>query len=97
MVAVNEARLLEVIRAPHISEKGTRVAEKYRQIVFRVAPDASKDEIKAAVEHAFSVKVQAVQTLRMKGKTKRTGRRKDWKKSYVTLAPGHDIDFTGVA
>jgi large subunit ribosomal protein L23 len=94
---VNEARLLEVIRAPHISEKGTRVAEKYRQIVFRVAPDASKDEIKAAVEHAFSVKVQAVQTLHMKGKTKRTGRRKDWKKSYVTLAPGHDIDFTGVA
>ncbi|WP_372694099.1 50S ribosomal protein L23 [Immundisolibacter sp.] len=94
---MNEARLLEVIRAPHISEKGTRVAEKYRQIVFRVAPDASKDEIKAAVEHAFSVKVQAVQTLRMKGKTKRTGRRKDWKKSYVTLAPGHDIDFTGVA
>ena len=94
---MNEARLFEIIRAPHISEKGTRVAEKYRQIVFRVALDATKDEIKAAVEHAFSVKVQAVRTLRVKGKPKRQGHRKDWKKSYVTLAPGHDIDFTGVA
>ncbi len=94
---MNEARLFEVIRAPHISEKGTRVAEKHRQIVFKVALDASKDEIKAAVEHAFSVKVQAVRTLRVKGKPKRQGHRKDWKKSYVTLAPGHDIDFTGVA
>ncbi len=94
---MNEARLFEVIRAPHISEKGTRVAEKNRQIVFKVALDASKDEIKAAVEHAFSVKVQAVRTLRVKGKPKRQGHRKDWKKSYVTLAPGHDIDFTGVA
>ncbi len=94
---MNEAKLFEIIRAPHISEKGTRVAEKYRQIVFRVAPDASKDEIKVAVEHAFSVKVQAVRTLRVKGKAKRMGRRKDWKKSYVTLAPGYDIDFTGVA
>ncbi len=94
---MNEARLFQIIRAPHISEKGTRVAEKYRQIVFRVALDATKDEIKAAVEHAFSVKVQAVRTLRVKGKPKRQGHRKDWKKSYVTLAPGHDIDFTGVA
>jgi large subunit ribosomal protein L23 len=94
---MNEARLFEVIRAPHISEKGTRVAEKHRQIVFKVALDASKEEIKAAVEHAFSVKVQAVRTLRVKGKPKRQGHRKDWKKSYVTLAPGHDIDFTGVA
>lgn len=94
---MNEARLFEIIRAPHISEKGTQVGEKHRQIVFRVALDASKDEIRAAVEHAFSVKVQAVRTLRVKGKAKRTGRRKDWKKSYVTLAAGHDIDFTGVA
>ena len=94
---MNEARLFEVIRAPHISEKGTRVGEKHRQIVFKVALDASKDEIRAAVEHAFSVKVQAVRTLRVKGKPKRQGHRKDWKKSYVTLAPGHDIDFTGVA
>ena len=65
---MNEAKLFDLIRAPHISEKSTRVAEKHRQIVFRV-----------------------------KGKTKRQGRRQDWKKSYVTLAPGHDIDFTGVA
>ena len=94
---MNEARLFQIIRAPHVSEKGTRVAEKHRQIVFKVALDASKDEIRAAVEHAFSVKVQAVRTLRVKGKPKRQGHRKDWKKSYVTLAPGHDIDFTGVA
>ncbi|GAB4358605.1 MAG: 50S ribosomal protein L23 [Immundisolibacter sp.] len=94
---MNEAKLFEIIRAPHISEKATQVGEKHRQIVFRVAPDASKDQIRAAVEHAFSVKVQAVRTLRVKGKVKRNGRRKDWKKSYVTLAPGHDIDFTGVA
>ena len=94
---MNEARLFGIIRAPHISEKSTQVAEKHRQIVFRVAPDASKDEIKAAVEHAFSVKVESVRTLRVKGKPKRQGRRQDWKKSYVTLAPGHDIDFTGAA
>lgn len=94
---MNEAKLFEIIRAPHISEKGTRVAEKHRQIVFRVALGASKDEIRTAVEHAFSVKVEAVRTLRVKGKPKRQGHRKDWKKSYVTLAPGHDIDFTGVA
>lgn len=94
---MNETKLFEIIRAPHMSEKSTQVAERYRQIVFRVAPEASKDQIRAAVEHVFSVKVQAVRTLRVKGKSKRTGRRKDWKKSYVTLAPGYDIDFTGAA
>lgn len=94
---MNEAKLFDIIRAPLVSEKSTRVADKNRQIVFRVALTASKDEIRAAVEHAFSVKVEAVRTLRVKGKTKRNGRRQDWKKSYVTLAPGHDIDFAGAA
>jgi large subunit ribosomal protein L23 len=96
---MNEARLYEVIRAPHISEKATGLADKQRQIVFEVKPDASKPEIKAAVEKVFNVQVAAVTVTNVKGKRKQSGRiagrRQDWKKAYVTLKPGQDIDFLG--
>ncbi|MEZ7862817.1 MAG: 50S ribosomal protein L23 [Aeromonadaceae bacterium] len=98
---IREERLLKVLKAPHISEKSTMVAEKLNTIVFKVATDATKAEIKAAVEKLFEVKVEAVRTLNVMGKTKRTGarvgKRSDWKKAYVTLVPGQDIDFMGGA
>ncbi len=98
---IREERLLKVLKAPHISEKSTMVAETQNTIVFKVATDASKAEIKAAVEKLFEVKVEAVRTLNVVGKTKRTGsrmgRRSDWKKAYVTLVEGQDIDFVGGA
>jgi len=98
---IREERLLKVLKAPHISEKSTMVAEKLNTIVFKVATDASKAEIKAAVEKLFEVKVEAVRTLNVVGKTKRTGsrmgRRSDWKKAYVTVVEGQDIDFVGGA
>jgi large subunit ribosomal protein L23 len=97
---MNTEQLYHVILAPHVSEKGTRVAEKNHQMVFRVRRDASKPEIKAAVEKMFSVEVEAVTVTNVKGKTKgvgRTpGRRQDWKKAYVKLKPGQDINFAGV-
>lgn len=96
---MNEARLYEVIRAPHISEKATGLADKQRQIVFEVKIDASKPQIKAAVEKLFNVQVEAVTVTNVKGKRKRSGRisgrRQDWKKAYVKLKPGQDIDFLG--
>ena len=98
---IREERLLKVLKAPHISEKSTMVAEKLNTIVFKIATDATKAEIKAAVEKLFEVKVEAVRTLNVAGKTKRTGarmgRRSDWKKAYVTLVEGQDIDFVGGA
>jgi len=98
---IREERLLKVILAPHVSEKSTVVAEKNNTVVFRVAIDATKAEIKAAVAKLFEVEVDSVRTLVHKGKTKRTGgrvgRRSDWKKAYVTLAAGADIDFVGGA
>ena len=72
---IREERLLKVLKAPHISEKSTMVAEKLNTIVFKVATDATKAEIKAAVEKLFEVKVEAVRTLNVMGKTKRTGAR----------------------
>ena len=97
---MNTENLYHVILAPHVSEKGTRVAEKNNQVVFRVRPDASKPTIKAAVEKMFNVQVEAVTVVNVKGKTKsfgRTpGRRQDWKKAYVRLKPGQDINFAGV-
>jgi large subunit ribosomal protein L23 len=90
-------RLHRIIIAPVVSEKSTRVAEKLNQAVFKVARDAEKPEIKAAVEKLFNVKVEGVRTLNVKGKSKRFGRfegkRSDWKKVYVTLAQGQEIDF----
>ncbi|MES2491456.1 MAG: 50S ribosomal protein L23 [Pseudomonadota bacterium] len=98
---MNFERLHQIILAPVISEKATRVAEKRNQAVFKVLPDARKPEIKEAVEKLFSVKVKSVATLNVKGKTKRfgqtVGKRSDWKKAYVTLAEGQEIDFAGGA
>lgn len=98
---IREERILKVLRAPHISEKSTMVAEKTNTIVFKVAMDATKAEVKAAVEKLFEVEVKDVRSLVVKGKTKRTGnrtgRRSDWKKAYVTLKEGQDIDFIGGA
>ncbi len=96
---MNEERLMQVILRPHISEKTTNVGDKYRQVVFEVLDTASKIEIKAAVEKMFEVKVEAVQVANVRGKVKRFGRtpgkRQNWKKAYVTLREGDDIDFIG--
>lgn len=93
----NQERLLQVILAPQITEKATYVADKNQQIAFKVRTDASKPEIKAAVELVFKVEVQGVTVANVKGKTKRAGRvmgqRKDWKKAYVSLKPGQEINF----
>ncbi len=95
----SEERLLQVILAPLISEKSTRVAAKHEQVVFRVTTDATKPEIKAAVELLFKVEVDTVQVLNVKGKEKRfgrmMGRRSDWKKAFVCLKPGQEIQFVG--
>ena len=94
---MNKERLMQVILAPVISEKSTYVADKHEQVVFKVLPDATKDEVKSAVELMFNVKVDTVQMLNVKGKKKRFGRymgsRKDWKKAYVCLQPGQEINF----
>lgn len=96
---ISQERILKVLKAPHISEKSTMAAENSNTIVFKVATDATKAEIKAAVAQLFEVEVTNVRTVNVKGKTKRhgarTGRRSDWKKAYVTLAEGADIDFVG--
>ena len=100
---MNQQRLMQVLLAPQISEKATYVAEKNEQVIFRVASDATKPEIKAAVELLFKVEVNSVQVANVKGKVKRfkgaTGRRKGWKKAYVCLKPGQEINFVdgGVA
>lgn len=98
---MNLERMHQIILGPVISEKSTRVAEKRNQAVFKVRKDAQKPEIKLAVEKLFGVKVEAVTTLNVKGKTKRfgqtIGRRSDSKKAYVTLAQGQEIDFVGGA
>ncbi len=97
---MNQERLTQVILAPVVSEKSTLVADKYEQVVFKVATDATKPEVKAAVELLFNVKLDSVQILNVKGKVKRfgrfTGRRSDWKKAYVSLTPGQEIDFSAV-
>ena len=93
----SQERLMNVLFAPQISEKATYVADKNEQVVFRVATDATKPEIKAAVEMMFKVSVDSVQVACVKGKVKRSGRvvgrRNDWKKAYVCLAAGQEINF----
>ena len=92
-----QARLMQVVLAPVISEKSTFVADKMNQVIFRVAPDATKPEIKAAVEFMFKVQVASVTVLNVRGKEKRfgqhPGRRNHWKKAYVCLKPGQEINF----
>ncbi|HKK03262.1 MAG TPA: 50S ribosomal protein L23 [Gammaproteobacteria bacterium] len=96
---MNQERLMTVLLEPHVSEKATLANEQGNQVVFKVRRDASKAEIGKAVEMMFEVKVEAVQVALVKGKIKRfgsaLGRRPDWKKAYVRLAPGQDIDFLG--
>ena len=92
-----QARLMQVLLAPVVSEKSTFVADKRDQVVFKVAKDATKPEIKAAVELMFKVEVDSVKVSNVKGKEKRfgrfTGRRDHWKKAYVCLKPGQEINF----
>ena len=94
---MNEQRLMQVLLAPQISEKATYVADKNQQVIFRVASDATKPEVKAAVELLFKVSVESVQIANIKGKQKRFGRfmgsRKGWKKAFVCLKPGQEINF----
>jgi len=93
-------QLYNVILAPHVSEKSTRVADAHRQYVFRVADFATKPMVKKAVEQMFDVKVDTVQLAVVRGKMKygRTpGKRRNWKKAFVRLQEGHDIDFLGGA
>lgn len=95
---MNQERLTSILLAPHVSEKASIAADR-GEYVFRVALNANKLEIKKAVELMFDVNVESVRTSVAKGKTKRTGanfgRRSDWKKAYVSLQEGQDIDFVG--
>ena len=97
MCNFNQERLLQVLRAPQISEKATYVADKNEQVVFIVSSDATKPEVKAAVELLFKVAVKSVQISVLKGKAKRfgrfMGRRNDVKKAFVCLMPGQEINF----
>jgi large subunit ribosomal protein L23 len=96
---MNQERLMNILISPHVSEKATNAAEKANQIVFRVANTATKKEIKGAIEMLFEVNVENVQVANVKGKTKRTqngvGRRNNWKKAYIRLQEGQDINFIG--
>lgn len=94
---ISQERIYEVLRAPQVSEKATFLAEKNNQIVFLISPDATKSEVKAAVEALFKVTVKSVQVLNIKGKSKRFGRsfgrRSDVRKAYVSLGIGQEINF----
>ena len=96
-----EGRLAQVLVAPIVSEKGTMVTEKRNQVLFKVLRDATKPEIKAAVELMFKVEVDAVRTVNQRGKEKRfgrsVGRRDHIKKAYVSLKKGHELNFSGEA
>ncbi len=98
LIKFREERLMKVLLAPVISEKATMVAEKNEQVVFRVTPDATKPEIKAAVELLFKVQVESVQVANRQGKQKRSGRfvgrRNHTKRAFVSLKPGQEINFT---
>ncbi|MGZ8953185.1 MAG: 50S ribosomal protein L23 [Methylovulum sp.] len=97
---MSKYELAAVLQAPVISEKSTMGAEKNRQFVFKVQKKATKKQVKSAVEAMFNVEVDSVNVLNVKGKQKRFGRmlgqRSDWKKAYVKLKPGHDIEFSAV-
>jgi large subunit ribosomal protein L23 len=94
---MNEERLMKVLLSPLVSEKSSIVADNNGQYTFRVCTDATKLEVAKAVEKLFEVEVERVQVMNVKGKQKNFGRikgkRSDWKKAYVRLKPGHDIDF----
>ncbi len=94
---MNQERVFKVLLGPHITEKAAMSTGAATQVVFKVATDANKLEVKKAVEQLFEVKVDDVRLVNVKGKTRRTrtglGRRSDWKKAYIRLAEGQDIDF----
>lgn len=94
---IHEERLLKVLCTSHLSEKASTAMEKNNTIVLKIAKDATKAEIKTAVQQLFEVEVESVNTLLVKGKTKRhnqrIGHRSDWKKAYVTLKEGQNLDF----
>ena len=94
---MSDYQLIDILDAPIISEKSTIAAEKNNRFVFRVKKQATKIQVKKAVEALFKVEVDSVHVLNVKGKTKRfgkiLGKRSDWKKAYVKLKPGHDISF----
>ena len=94
---MNQERVFKVLLGPHVTEKSAMPAGAATQVVFKVATDATKLEVKKAVEQLFEVQVDDVRVVNVKGKTRRTknglGRRGDWKKAYVRLAEGQDIDF----
>lgn len=94
---MNRERVFQVLKGPHVSEKSAIVADANNQYVFKVAVDATKNEIRKSVEQLFKVNVEAVQTLKVKGKVKRNrfgySTKPTWKKAYVRLAEGQDIDF----
>ena len=97
---MNEERMYQILEVPHISEKSALLGDSANQAVFKVSTDASKAEIKEAVEQLFNVKVSDVRTANMKGKSKRMGmrhgKRSDWKKAYVSLEQGHEIDLASL-
>lgn len=98
---MNPERKYSVILSPHVSEKSTMMSEGNNQYAFKVAVDATKPEIKEAVESLFNVVVDDLQVLNVKGKTKRSvrgkvRRKKNWKKAYVRLEAGHEIDFAEI-
>jgi large subunit ribosomal protein L23 len=97
---MNQERVFQVLVGPHVSEKAAIAADENNQFVFKVAVDASKSEIKKSVEQLFKVKVDSVRTLKVKGKVKRNrfgySTKPTWKKAYVRLEQGQDIDFASV-
>jgi len=100
-IKYNSERLATVLLAPVISEKGTYIGDKHNQIIFKIVADATKPEVKAAVEAMLKVQVKSVQIVNVGGKTKRfgrfTGKRRGWKKAYVCLAPGQEVNFAAEA
>lgn len=98
---MNQERVFKVLMGPHVSEKSTVLADAANQVVFKVAMDATKQEVKQAVEQLFEVKVKDVRVTTVTGKRKGfgriRGRRSDWKKAYVALGEGQEIDFLGGA
>ena len=96
---MNQERMYTVLRGPHVSEKSSVIADEANQVAFKVSRDATKREIKAAVEQLFEVVVRDVRVANVNGKRKNfgriQGRRPDWKKAYVALAEGYELDFVG--
>jgi len=96
---MNDQRIMNILLSPHVTEKAAIIGESSNQYIFRVVTDATKPEVKKAVEKMFEVEVDAVRVVNVKGKTKRTGnrmgQRKNWKKAYVRVKAGQTIDFAG--